>query len=316
MGSAPGVARRGRRRSRPARHDAERRSFFRRNFLPPTVFGLVVLVILVAAVTGFAGAVLWAVNDSEYIRQGAPAAPPPDRSRADEVLAESETTTTTKPDLTSDGVAEKLGPSVWSVTTLDSAGQPVGGSAFTVGASGNRGLLVTSLSIVEASTREPGPEIQVKGTSFEGAATLWTWDERRDLALLVVDRGNAPALEWAADTPLAPGDRIFALGDDRQVRQGTVVNVMPGSIEHDVVVDDTLRGGPLVNRKGELVAVSSAAYTGGGTPTDTAYFGVPIQDSCGRVLRCGGGSPAPAAAADRPDTTTTVRPRGTVPTRS
>jgi len=213
-------------------------------------------------------------------------------------------------------VAENLGPSVWSVTTLDSAGQPIGGSAFTVGASGSRGLLLTSLSIVEASTREPGPEIQVKGTSFEGAATLWTWDERRDLALLVVDRGNAPALEWAADIPLAPGDRIFALGGDQQVRHGTVVNVTPGSIEHDVVVDDTLRGGPLVNRKGELVAVSSAAYTGGGTPTDTAYFGVPIQDSCGRVLRCGGGSPAPAPAADRPNTTTTVRPGGTVSTRS
>ena len=263
----------------------------RRALLPSTVSGLVGLVLLVAVGAGFAGAVLWAVKDSDYIRQGAPAAPPPDRSRAEEVLAETETTTTTRPDLTPEDMAQKLGPSVWSVTSLDSAGQPIGGTAFSVGSSGTRGLFLTSLSVVEASTREPGPEIQVRGTTFEGPATLWTWDERRDLALLVVERGGAPALDWVGDTPLSAGDRIFVLGGDRRVSEGTVVGVSPERIEHDVVVDDALRGGPLVNRKGEVVAVSSATYTGGGTPTDVAWFGVPIQDSCGRVLRCGGGPP-------------------------
>ena len=263
-----------------------------------------IAVLLIAVTTGFTGAVLWANSDSDYIRQRGPVAPPPDRRAADEALAEIEPTTTTKPDLSPEALADKLRPSVWAVSTLDSSGAPAEGTAFVAGSAGNRGLLVTSLSVVEASTREPGPEITVKGATFSGTATLWTWDEGRDLALLVVDRGSAPAPPWAGDAPpLRAGDRIFAVGGGGQVSPGRVVAISPTSIDHDVVVDDRLRGGPLVNVKGEVVAIASAAFADGRQLTETVYFGVPIHAACGGVLNCGGANAPSTTAPERPTTT-------------
>ncbi|HYX43791.1 MAG TPA: serine protease, partial [Acidimicrobiales bacterium] len=197
-------------------------------------------------------------------------------------------------------LARTLGPAVWTVNTLNSAGQPVTGSAFVVGSPGGQGLLITSLAVVEAATRQPAPEIAVMGGGYNGNATLWTWDEGRDLALLAVSRSAIPP-EWANEsTPLRVGDRIFAVGGGGKVAPGIVTGVNASAVQHNVFIDDSLRGGPLVNPKGDVVAVASAAFTGGGKPTDTSFFGVPIRAICAGVLRCG-------EAALPPTTVTTVR---------
>ena len=272
-------------------------------FVRPKPATIAVMVVLICAVTGFTGAVLWANSDSQYIRRTAPVAPPPDRTPIEEILAEAEPTTTTKPDLTPEALAAKLAPSVWSVETLDSAGRPVAGSAFLAGSARDQGLLLTSLATVEAATHEPGPEITVRGTTFTGKATLWTWDEGRDLALLSVQRGTAPVPPWVGDDPrLEVGDKVFAVGGGARVTGGLVVRLAPDSVEHDIVIDDGLRGGPLVNVKGEVVGVASALYSPGGVPVDTVYAGVPIRIACERVLKCGD-TPPPTAA----PTTTAAR---------
>ncbi|HEX2273478.1 MAG TPA: trypsin-like peptidase domain-containing protein [Acidimicrobiales bacterium] len=314
--AAPGPPRTPR-RSPPVRRHPERRPLRRLLvavqglFLRPNALAVAIVVVAICLVTGFAGAVLWANSDSQYIRRDAPVAPPPDRRPIEEALAEGETTTTTKPDLSPEALAAKLGPSVWSVETLNSAGQPVGGSAFLAGSSGDQGLLLTSLAAVEASTREPGPEITVKGATFTGKATVWTWDEGRDLALLVVQRGTAPVPEWVGDNPpLKEGDKLFAVGGGGRVTSGTVLRLAPDNVEHDIVVDDALRGGPLVNVKGEVVGVASAVYTAGGVPLQTVYAGVPIRTACAAVLKCGDTAPPTTARA-----TSTTRGRGATTTR-
>jgi hypothetical protein len=216
-------------------------------------------------------------------------------------------TTTTRPDLSMEGIDEKLRPLMWSVNTLDANGLPSVGWAFSAGTTEGRTLLLTSLAVVEAATRAPGPEIKVQNGSFNGPATLWTWEESRDLALLVISRGNLPAIPWAGENP-APraGDRLFLVAADR-VSPGLVTGYSSEALQHNIFVDDPLRGGALVNIKGEVLAVASAAYSGGGQPTDNAFFSPPLRKACARVLVCPGVAPGGGAPPTPGTTTTTAR---------
>jgi len=291
---------------KPPRHRPEG-SFLRRNLRVPGTLGLVVIVLALAMGTGLVGAYVWASNDARNIRSSPVASSIP--RRADSRGA-AEVTTTTKPDLSADSLAQKLGPSVWTIRTFDSAGQPVQGSALLAQSVNGQGLLLTSLAIVEASTHQPAPEITVSAGGFNGKAELWTWDEAHDLALLVVGGTSVPALAWVSDpATIKPGDKVFALGGDAKVKPGLITTVSDQAVEHNVFIDDSLRGGPIVNLKGEVVAVSSAAYTAGGVATETAFFGIPIRASCAAVLTCTGayvGPGTPVASVPSSQETTTT----------
>ncbi len=273
-------------------------SFFHRHFRPPSAFGIIVIVLVSAVLAGFLGAAVWAANDNEQLR-GAPEPPPPPTIPT--AAGDEQVTTTTRLDLSLDTMDRKLRPMVWTVTTLDAGGQPSLGSAFSAGATEGQSLLLTSLAVVEAGTRAPAPPITVEGEGYSGPATLWTWQESTDLALLVIPKGSLPALPWADPSPpTKPGDQIFAVGSQR-VTPGIVSTFLPSSIQHSVFVDDPMRGAPLVNVKGEVLGIASAAYAGGGVPTDTAFFGVPIRAACVTVINCPGiTAPEPG---DSPTTT-------------
>src|SRR5207249_8391304 len=107
---------------------------------------------------------------------------------------------------------DKVGPSVWFVQTLDDAGQPSVGSGFVVASDADQTFLVTSFAAVRAATRNPGPPITVaKGNDAE-KATLWTWQEDHDLALLIIKKGNQPKLNWVSGKPAVKlGERVFAV---------------------------------------------------------------------------------------------------------
>ncbi len=283
----------------------------------PGPLGLVVVVLALAMGTGFVGAYIWASNDARNIRT-APVSPP--IARRSDTAGPAEVTTTTKPDLSADTLAQRLGPSVWAVRTFDSAGKPVQGAALLARSAGGQGLLLTSLAVVEASTHLPAPEITVSGGGYNGKAQLWTWDEAHDLALLIVGGTSTPALPWVGDAAsLKVGDKVFALGGDAKLKPGLVTAVSDQTVEHNVFVDDELRGGPIVNVKGEVVAVSSAVYTAGGAPTETAFFGVPIRLSCASVLACSGAFAGPGieapATPSSPVTTTTDNTDDTATTK-
>ena len=81
------------------------------------------------------------------------------------------------------------------------------------------------------------------------------------------------------------------------MKPGIVTGVSDQSLEHNIFVDGPLRGGGIVDVKGEVVAVASAVYTAGGNATETAFFGVPIRTSCARVLVCSGAFAASEAKA-------------------
>jgi S1-C subfamily serine protease len=303
----------------PTLADADHRSFLGRHFWPPSAFGIIVISVVVSMAVGFTGALIYTASDNAQIATIDPA----DQTRVAPTIpqsAESQGPTTTKPPeiLGPEGIAAKAGPSVWAVGSLDDAGRPVEGSGFIVGSFGGQTFLLTSLSIVRAATRNPGPEVRVRNGSTELQATLWTWHEDRDLALLVIGRA-VPSLSWADGDP-APkaGDKVYVLGGGGG---GPVAGVMDGvseaNVRHNVFIDERRQGAPLLNERGQVLGMASLSFNPGATNAETVFYAVPIEAACERVLTCGGGNAAVPDTTVAPTgnnaTTTTAAPGRTAP---
>jgi len=292
----------------PSLSDLDHKPFLRRHFWPPSAFGIVVISLLVSMLVGFTGALIYTSSDNANLAGVDPA----DQTRVAPTVppgSEPLGPSTTKPPeiLTPDGIATKARPSVWSVSSLDEAGRPVEGSGFIAGSFGGQTYVLTSLSIVRAATRIPGPEILVKNGGSEVKATLWTWQEDTDLALLVTNR-TAPSLSWADETPaLKAGDKVYVLGgQDSAPVAGVVSNISPTGIQHNVFVDQRRQGAPLLNDKGQILGMVSLALTPGAGPGTITFFAVPIATACDRVLSCGGGTTVVAPTGINATTTTTT----------
>jgi hypothetical protein len=279
----------------PQLSDLDHQPFWRRHFWPPSAAGIIVISLVMAVVIGFVGALVYTSADNARIQ----AVDPTDESHTPATVAAENpaaATTTSKPPeiLNAEGIAKKAGPSVWSVSSLDEAGRPVEGSGFVAGSFGGQTYVVTSLSIVKAATRIPGPDIVVRNGGSDTKATLWTWQEERDLALLVLGR-SAPSLNWAGQDPAAkPGDKAFVLGGaGGSAAAGTLSAISPSGIQHNVPVDDKRLGAPLLNDRGQVLGILTRP------PGSVDITVVPVAVTCERVLSCGSGNtgvPAPGDA--------------------
>jgi S1-C subfamily serine protease len=285
----------------------------RDRLLPRTVLGLTVVILAASVGAAFSGAVLYAYYEyrlSQNERAASRfAAEFDERFRAARETIEAErqqARAEVRNELeplrkiraegeTLEALAKKVQASVWFVTTLDEAGQPSVGSAFVVASDGTQSLMVTSYATVRAATRKPGPAVTVrKGEELVGA-TLWTWHEEKDLALLTVPKGNVPKLTFASgNSPIKVGERVFSVSGlgamGAAISQGFVADVSAAGIQHDAAVGSAFQGGPLVTSNGEVVAVASRAYAPLGFGSDEVFFGVPIRAVCEKVLKCPGGS--------------------------
>ena len=274
--------------------------FVRRYLWPPSALVAIAVALVVAVLAGFLGAYLYTRSDSGTIEAVDPADRPlaeaerRAREEADQRAAEaargSSTTSTTRVEILSpEEIGPKVAPSVWRVQSLDEAGVATEGSAFAAGSFGGQTFLLTSLAVVRAATRNPGPEITVRNGGSEAKVTLWTWHEERDLALLVLPR-SAPGLTWATENPEGkPGDKVY-LAAPSGLTPGVIVSSAADAIQHNVVVDKARQGGPLLNERGEVLGMTSIEFNPGGGGTDRIFFAVPMRVTCERVLSCGGGN--------------------------
>lgn len=292
----------------PQLSDLDHKPFFRRHFWPPSAGGIVVLSLLAAVLVGFLGAVIYTSSDNARIE----AVDPADESRVAPTLPPdtSAATTTSKPVeiLDAGGIAKKAGPSVWTVTSLDTAGRPVEGVGFVAGSFGGQTYLLTSLSIVEAATRVPGPEVVARNGGADVKATLWTWHEERDLALLALGR-TAPSLNWADQNPAAKtGDKVFVMpGGGGGALTGTITGISPAGVQHNVPVEERHVGAPLMNDRGQVLGVLARTPGGVGVGGLTV---LPMSAACERVLSCGSGNtvvPEGGETAAASTTTTVAR---------
>ncbi|MDQ3898820.1 MAG: serine protease [Actinomycetota bacterium] len=303
----------------PTLADLDDKPFLRRHFWPPSALGIVVISVVVSMIVGFVGALIYTSSDNAQIA----AVDPADQTRVLPTAPpgrEPGGPTTTKPlEVLNPGeIGKRAAPTVWSVSSLDDAGRPVEGSGFIAGSFGGQTYLVTSLSIVRAATRIPGPEVVVRNGGTEVKATLWTWQEDRDLALLVTGR-TAPSLPWVDDqSPAKAGDKVYVVGADGSPVAGVIASISPASIQHNVFIDARRQGAPLVNDKGQVLGMASLSFNPGAMATDTVFYAVPIEAACERVLSCGSGNnsvPSTVAPTGNNATTTPTTSGATTTTR-
>jgi len=282
---------------------------WRERLVPKTILGMCTLILATAIGAAFSGAVLYAYYDyrlnrnEERInsftagfdqrfqtaldtiaseREAAKAEVRQELEPIKKIRAEGETL---------EELVKKVQASVWFVNTLDEGGQPSVGSAFVVASDGDQSLLLTSYNTVRAATRTPGPVVNVRKGEEQLKATLWTWQEDKDLALLIIQKANLPKLAFAPrDPPLKTGERVFSMSglgaSGGSIAQGFVADVSSAGVQHDAAVGSQFQGGPLLNDKGEVLAVSSRAYAPLGFSTEAVFFGVPIRAACEKVLKC------------------------------
>lgn len=188
-------------------------------------------------------------------------------------------------------LVSKLSESVYLVETQDEFGQLRVGSAAVITADAEKSYLVTSLSIVRAATVKPGPQINLRKGADVFPAVLWSWQDERDLALLIVDRPNLPRLKWLpSGASLGLGERVFSFagigGAGGSISQGFVLDVSAAGIQHDAAAGGAFAGAPLVNSKGEMVGVVSPAYSPLGFTSDRVTFAPLSAAFCEKILRC------------------------------
>src|SRR6476661_4188008 len=236
---------------------------WRDRLLPKSVLGMTMLLLMASLGAAFSGTVLYAyyeyrlnkneqrvtnfINTFDKQFQGAINAIQTEREDAktqikrqleplEKVAAEGSTL---------DNLLKKAAPSVWFVHTLDEAGQPSVGSAFVVASDSNQTLLLTSFSAVRAATRQPGPQVFVSKAGEDNKVQLWTWQEDKDLALLILQRPNQARLDWASEQ-VKTGDRVFAVTGfgtgGGSITQGLVSNVSGSGILSDAQISPVFQG--------------------------------------------------------------------------
>jgi len=270
---------------------ARRKPFLQRHLWPPSVPGFIVIVVVASVVVGLLGGYCYTQSESGKVTLQDPTGPEPVADITVTTAGPSEQPTTTKPQtLSVEALGARVAPSVWRVNTLDEAGRPVEASALVAGSFGGQSFLLTSFAAVRASTRVPGPQIVARNGGSEAPATLWTWQEDKDLALLVIPRA-APPLLWATDNPEGKtDDRVFVASEGAGLAPGKILSSSATAIQHNISIDDRRRGGALINEKGEVLGMASAEFNPGGVGTDRIFVAVPMRSTCGQVLSCGGGN--------------------------
>jgi S1-C subfamily serine protease len=196
-------------------------------------------------------------------------------------------------------LAASFSPSVYAVATLDNNGRPSVGTAFAVESDQSSTLLLTSYTTVAAATVAPGPAINLTKSGTQIPAQLLSWDQAHDMALLKIDKGNVPVLDWATDQSQskALGSVVFAIsgtgGAGAALTSGSLIDQTAQGFRHTAVLGTDFQGGPIINVDGKVIGVASLSYDPLGYDAGAVHWSPPISAACDRVLTCGGSARSP-----------------------
>lgn len=183
---------------------------------------------------------------------------------------------------------EKVGPSIAYVQGVDAANQPAGGSGFVVTSNDKESWVMTNFHLIAGAAASKSP-VKVRLGNAVRDGTIWTWDEGRDLALLILKVGGLPVLEWSnGETSI--GVQVWAIGSapgklQSEAAQGHLLDTSADGLLTDAHVPTGASGGPLLNNDGKVIGVLSVNYAPDGYPASSGWA-VPIRLSCQKVLRC------------------------------
>lgn len=281
----------------------------RHRILPRTVIGIAFMLMCFGMGGAFAGASFYAYYDDRlaenertvarfvegFDQQFTDAAGLLDEMRTDAIgEIRGELTPLEEYVADADGVISlpgSAGPSVWLLETRDEAGEIVNGSAFAVVGHEGGTALVTSYSLITASVVAPSPAMDLLKGDERIPAQLWSWDEERDLALVVVDR-EIPTLDLAGENDQigSVGARVFALsgfgGQGATASPGVLLDHSRVGLQHTAPVGTLFRGGPLLTGEGKVVGVASNDYQPFGLDSGDVRQAPDIRGLCERLLAC------------------------------
>lgn len=199
---------------------------------------------------------------------------------------------------TLEALVKQAAPSLFFVRSLDEQGAATVGTGFAVASDNEQTFVLTSYSTIRAATVRPGPAVEVRQRDEVVKATLWTWDESKDIAMIIVQRGKVPTLSFASKGSVNTGERVFALSGlgaaGGAATQGFVADVSSPGIQHDASVGQAFQGGPLVDSDGKVVGINSRTFAPLGFQSDGVWWAPAIRAACDKVLRCPNDSPTGA----------------------
>jgi S1-C subfamily serine protease len=150
---------------------------------------------------------------------------------------------------------------------------------LTRGARRGSGFVVAPDRVLTLAAQLRADRITVRfGDGRTAAATVRAVDREHDLAVLDVDTGDAPPLEWAEDAALGIGDEVIVAADP----SGTGLRVTTGAVASAPTTLRSRRGRPI---EGVVEHTAPVPRGGGGAPllgADGRVVGV-------NVLRAGTG---------------------------
>lgn len=183
---------------------------------------------------------------------------------------------------------EKVGPAIAHIRGIDSGREESSGTGFTVSSTEGQTWILTSFDLVAGSVSQ-GTPIRVRLGNADREARVYSWDEPRDLALVILPVGGQPVLEWAKENPDI-GVQVWAIASapgefGASAAEGNVLDVTASGLLTDADVPRHSAGGPLIARDGRVFGLLSLAYAPEGWPPSNGWA-VPIRFACQKVLRC------------------------------
>jgi putative serine protease PepD len=178
-------------------------------------------------------------------------------------------------------VASAVQPSVFTVRTRNGLG-----SGFVLRSAGGRSTLVTNFHVVEEAWATPKREVAVANEGRDLVGVVTRVLEAQDLALVDVDV-ELPVLAKATTQPKV-GDPVLAIGSPLglagSASSGIVSAVRPGSLQFSAPVSPGNSGGPVVDRRGEVLGVTTSKLVASGA--EGLSFAIPVDTVCSSLQVC------------------------------
>lgn len=178
-----------------------------------------------------------------------------------------------KPALTTGEIAARVKKSLVIIVTQDRDGNPVAqGSGFFV----TSHLVVTNLHVMKRASQGYAKSLS-NGVAYK-VAGVYTFSLNHDLCVLYLPDSNGVALPTSADE-VQVGDDILVAGNpeglEASFSKGIVSAIRKGAglIQMDAPISPGSSGGPVVNRRGEVIGVSVSSLVEG----QNLNFAVPIH---------------------------------------
>jgi S1-C subfamily serine protease len=162
-------------------------------------------------------------------------------------------------------VIAEVAPSVVTLFTPDGLG-----TGFVVKTEGGLSWIATNFHVVSRPRGGLEREILVEQNGSKWDAGLERWSEEDDLAIVRI-QATLPALDLAYGEGSEPhvGDWVLAYGSPEGLQETATVGIIsalrPGWVQTDAQINHGNSGGPLVDRNGRVVGITSVGFVSGGS---------------------------------------------------